>query len=750
MKQDHQDIVVVGGGMAGTFAALGAKRRAERVLLIEQNASLGGQGTVTGERGFCGDFLHVNDPFEEILSDLKRFGALGPIKPTSGGVTFNGEILAFLLQEKLLAAGVEVLFHTTLVGADQADGRVTGMKVFNKSGLQTVTADYVIDCSGDGDLAAMAGFPTDKGGIPRNPDGTLEPDLKLQLPMSLCFWMEDTGERVDPILPPRCPMWNDDEEIPMTTVRPVTPHSIFVKMKVIEGDSTSGESYSGAEIRAKRQMMGLVYHLQTKGYRGKVYDTYQLSHVSPGLGVREGRRIVGEYVLAEADVRSGRTFEDAVAVGTYQIDYHWPHILQRAGTGITPIVPPYHIPLRSLIPKGGRNIAVAGRCASGDQMAMASFRVMTSCAQTGLAAGMACGLAHEGGIDLTDVDARDVQRDVMSAGQDLNTTPYRRYRRDRRKRGELVLEDGGFEISGRSTVLELENNETIVAFCGRMNGSPDTGIWVARRSMESWNQPIEVLGGSDLLGRSPVLYRDGSGAVQLLHHLGTGSSGSPRYIASEDGGRSWGAPRVLSEDLRNVSIVNRPIALENGNWIAPCSADLLDGGGIFVIISTDSGRTWSRGGTVPFRSENLPDGDLLHAAVWESGAGKVGILFFGTDGRIYRSDSVDGGSTWCEASVTILSGATTGIDLVRIDEGLVMAYGAHEEGSALTLALSEDGGDSWQFRRPVREMVPDLGRGFSYPSLTPSPEGVSLSCTGGRDSLAFFRFSVEHIRGDDR
>lgn len=738
--------------MAGAFAALGAKRRAERVLLIEQNASLGGQGTVTGERGFCGDFLHVNDPFEEILNDLKRFGALGPIKPTSGGVTFNGEILAFLLQEKLLAAGVEVLFHTTLVGADQADGRVTGMKVFNKSGLQTVTADYVIDCSGDGDLAAMAGFPTDKGGIPRNPDGTLEPDLKLQLPMSLCFWMEDTGERVDPILPPRCPMWNDDEEIPMTTVRPVTPHSIFVKMKVIEGDSTSGESYSGAEIRAKRQMMGLMYYLQTKGYRGKVYDTYQLSHVSPGLGVREGRRIVGEYVLTEADVRSGRTFEDAVAVGTYQIDYHWPHILQRAGTGITPIVPPYHIPLRSLIPRGGRNIAVAGRCASGDQMAMASFRVMTSCAQTGLAAGMACGLAHERGIDLTDVDVRDVQRDVMSAGQDLNTTPYRSYRRDRRKLGELVLEDDRFEIHGGSSVLELENNCTIVAFCGRMNGSPDTGIWVARRSEERWGPPIEVPVGPDLVGRDPLLFRDQGGPLHLFYHVGAGpETDRPRYITSEDGGRSWGAPRVLPEELRGVSIANRPITLRNGDWIAPSSIELRDEGCITVIISTDSGRTWSRGGTVPFPPEKLPDGDVRRAAVWESEEGDLHVIFPGTDGRIYRSDSADGGATWCEASVTTLSGGTTGVDLARIDEGPVLAYDDSDgKMSALTLALSGNGGDGWQFRRPVRDMARDLGGGFSYPSLTPSPEGVSLSCTRDRDNLAFFRFSVEHIRGEDR
>jgi len=426
------DVVVVGGGIAGVFAAIGASTLGSRVLLVDQNASLGGQGTITGERGFCGDVLHVNRPFAEILESLRKHHALGPVTPTSGGTTFDGEILAFLLQEKVLAGGVEILFHTSLVDVAAARGRVSSLMLHNKSGLQRVKGRYVIDCTGDGDLAAMAGFPTVKGGEVHGPNGRLSPGLTLQLPMSLCFWMEDVGSRVEALLPPGCPTWKGDEDMPMTSIGQVSPHTIFVKMKVIVGDVTVGKSYSEAEIRARRQMMGLVYHLQTKGYRGRLYDTFRLRHVSPGLGIREGRRIVGEYVLTETDVRKGRHFPDAVAVGSYQIDYHWPDILQRAGTGITDMVPPYQIPFRCLVPKGGKNILAAGRCISGDQMAMSSFRVMATCAQTGFAAGLACGLASKMRVDLPKLDVRTLQQTLRRYGQLLNTTSYRRYRGQRR------------------------------------------------------------------------------------------------------------------------------------------------------------------------------------------------------------------------------------------------------------------------------------------------------------------------------
>lgn len=756
------DVVVVGGGIAGVFAAIGASTLGSRVLLVDQNASLGGQGTLTGERGFCGDVLHVNRPFAEILESLRKHHALGPVTPTSGGTTFDGEILAFLLQEKVLAGGVEILFHTSLVDVAAARGRVSSLMLHNKSGLQRVKGRYVIDCTGEGDLAAMAGFPTVKGGEVHTPDGRLKPGLTLQLPMSLCFWMEDVGSRVEPLLPPGCPTWRGDEDIPMTSIGQVSPHTIFVKMKVVGGDVTVGKSYSEAEIRARRQMMGLVYHLQTKGYRGRLYDTYRLARVSPGLGIREGRRIVGEYVLTESDVRKGGHFCDAVAVGSYQIDYHWPDILQRAGTGITDMVPPYQIPFRSLVPKGGKNILAAGRCVSGDQMAMSSFRVMTTCAQTGFAAGLACGLASSRGVDLPRLDVRSLQRTLEKHGQSLNTTPYRRYRRQRRMVSELVL-SRPLGMCHAPTLLELDNSETLVAwYAGTGEGCPDTAIWAARRTEEEWGEPTKIAHDADVAHWNPVLFKDPRGPIHLFYRVGPDSArAAARFRTSRDNGQTWSRSKDLvpGDPSTRGPTKNKVIILANGDWLAPSSTKAETAWDAFVDISSDRGKSWVRSQPVPLDHERFEGKGIIQPALWESEPNKIHMLVRSTCGLICRSDSEDGGRTWCPAYPTSLPSNNSGIDVARLEDGeLVLAYNPVSlrspglgKRTPLVVSLSEDNGHTWPFTYVLDGNGPRDGKTrrpeFSYPSAVPSPEGVSLAYTWKRSNIAFRRLSIEHIKG---
>src|SRR5690606_10272244 len=123
-----------------------------------------------------------------------------------------------------------------------------------------------------------------------------------------------------------------------------------VKMKVVGFDAADPLSLSQAEMFARRQMAGLICHLQTKGYRQRRYENYVLASVSRHIGVREERSILGEHLLTQDEVSCGAVFADAVAVGTYHFDYHWPDRMERAGTGITTMVEPYQIPLRCLIP----------------------------------------------------------------------------------------------------------------------------------------------------------------------------------------------------------------------------------------------------------------------------------------------------------------------------------------------------------------------------------------------------------------
>jgi hypothetical protein len=158
-----------------------------------------------------------------------------------------------------------------------------------------------------------------------------------------------------------------------------------VKIKIPGFDSTQTVGLSNAEIAGRREAFRMLEY-----YRRVLKRRWNFSHFSSQIGIREGRRIEGEYTLTLDDLRQGKTFEDAIAVGTYILDAHKPDDPYR--TYILPkdqlYVPPYQIPLRCLIPKGTTNLLVAGRNMSADQLALGSARVMTTCAMMGHAAGL--------------------------------------------------------------------------------------------------------------------------------------------------------------------------------------------------------------------------------------------------------------------------------------------------------------------------------------------------------------------------
>jgi hypothetical protein len=151
-------------------------------------------------------------------------------------------------------------------------------------------------------------------------------------------------------------------------------------------------------------------------------ESWRLDHCSPIIGIREGCRILGDYVMTVADLRAGRAFDDGVARGTFYLDGHKPDDDKR--TYILPqnqlAVPPYQIPLRSLIAKDGKNLLMAGRCLSADQLALSSARVSTSCAMMGQAVGITAALCAQRNVDLRGIDPADVRRIVEQRGAKLN------------------------------------------------------------------------------------------------------------------------------------------------------------------------------------------------------------------------------------------------------------------------------------------------------------------------------------------
>ena len=481
----QMDVLVAGGGVAGVYAALGAADHGASVLLVEQHGFVGGQGTAGGVHSFCGETRMVNDRWREMVRRLGAFGGISAYRPNGDGRPFDCESLKFVLQEMLAEAGVELLLHTQVLSVDREGDRVAAVVLANKSGLTRIEPAIAVDATGDADLVARGGWPFRKGGpvlMPGDPPSVDASAGRLQLPMSLYFTLVDSGQEVEPVLPPGCPEYRDDEDVPMITVIP-HGHHVTVKMKVIGHDATDGPSLSAAEQAGRRQMMGVVHYLQTQGFRGARYPNHRLAWVAPHIGIREGRRVEAVYQLTADDILAGRHFPDGVAVGSYHTDYHWPTVVQRAGTGVTVQCPPHQIPLRAMRPREATNLLVPGRCLGGDHLATSSFRVMGTCAQTGFAAGVAAAM----GAPARSVDAVDVpelRARLRRAGVRLDLAPYYSYLRRRRGYDQQT----GAVAAPVSTlaVTELATGEVLIAYI------TSGALGVLRRHEECWHPAVAV------------------------------------------------------------------------------------------------------------------------------------------------------------------------------------------------------------------------------------------------------------------
>jgi len=399
------DVAVIGGGIAGVCAACAAARSGASVILVERFAVTGGMLTTGGVANFCGQMTGQGEVFDEILADLHKFNALGYKNKDS---VFHHEILAIILQELLLRRGVKLLLHTRLVGVNLKGPKINECIIAGKSGLEAVHAKQFIDCTGEGDMARFAGFEVAKG---REQDS-------LQLPMSLMYFVRHVSEADAFVQLPE--NWFDPikkkEDLPMTSIWPDGPGANAIKIKIPMFDATDTESLTAAEIRARRRMMEVLYYHQAVEKKHWLLD-----HCSPIIGIREGCRIVGDYILTVDDLRAGRAFDDGVARGTFYLDGHKPDDDKR--TYILPKdqlkVPPYQIPLRSLIARDGKNLMMAGRCFSADQLALSSARVSTTGSMMGQSVGITAAICAARSCFPRDVNSREVRKIVQQRGGEL-------------------------------------------------------------------------------------------------------------------------------------------------------------------------------------------------------------------------------------------------------------------------------------------------------------------------------------------
>lgn len=433
------DIIVAGGGPAGFAAAITASRNGADVLLIEKFNCLGGTGTA----GLVGPFMPTDGTnggiYKELIDRLQEQGAIKTSWYYRIFNCFDDEQYKYIAQLMCEEAGVKFLLNSYIVDVICEDSMVKGVVIANKGGLQAVEAQVVIDATGDGDVAYLAGAKYEKG----DEDGDCQPtsyifnigglkkikltdnDIevlkegfaearrqgKITLPEhvnNIWYWADFIGEG--------------------STVR---DGEITINIDMTSGiDATDPQELTQAELDGRRHVWECMRFF--KEYIPGAEDAYVLKTASLH-GIRETRRIFGKYYLTEIDVKSGRKFEDGICKASFNVDIHGPSKQakkrplsekrrERQEWEKTRCVPEgdwYEIPYRCLVPERITNLLVAGRCISSDRKANGSLRIMPTCMATGQAAGMAAALAVERGAAPSRINGMEIRNMLIEEGADL-------------------------------------------------------------------------------------------------------------------------------------------------------------------------------------------------------------------------------------------------------------------------------------------------------------------------------------------
>jgi len=303
-------------------------------------------------------------------------------------------------------------------------------------------------------------------------------------------------------------------------------------------------------------------------------------------------------------------------------------------------------------------------------------------------------------------------------------------------------------------VLDHERDEVLASwFGGTHEKHPDVAIWLSRRKDGRWSSPVKVADAENIPCWNPVLFKGNNGRLYLFYKVGLNPQlWHTMVMTSTDGGDTWSQPRELvAGDIGGRGPVkNKPIILQSGRWIAPASVETETRWDCFVDISEDDGNTWIKSEMVPIDHGRLMDKGIIQPTLWESEPGEVHMLTRSTEGFIYRSDSENGGMTWCQAYPTDLPNNNSGIDLVKLKNGkLVLVYnpvqGNWVERTPIALRVSDDNGLTWR-----DELILDHNEApktshdveFSYPAIVSAENHVYITYTWKRKTIAFWKIYI--------
>ncbi len=390
MELDGYDILVAGGGPSGFCAAVEAARSGAKVLLVEATGMLGGMATAGLVPGWCG--FHDGEKYihrglaEEILHSLQSYAGKEPSDDIRDMGGIDPEAMKIIMDGIATTSGLDLLFFTTVVGVEMTGGGIVKDAIIaNKDGLSAVKAKLFIDCTGDADLCHFAGAVTVKGDKSR--------DMQ---PVSLCIVMSGVSDEGAPADFKRRII--DDPEFPL-----IKDDFFYAGFRMNSGHIWDVD---GSDVRSVTKAM-INGRIEAKQFRDAFRKhlpssaNAELIQTASLLGVRETRRIVGEYVLSYEDYRARRRFKDEISLNSFIIDIHpsWANRLReqrgewswekeqfdsRYAKG------EFHgIPYGSLLPQGLKNVIVAGRSVSSDREVQSAIRVMPPCMTMGQAAGAA-------------------------------------------------------------------------------------------------------------------------------------------------------------------------------------------------------------------------------------------------------------------------------------------------------------------------------------------------------------------------
>lgn len=416
------DVAVIGGGISGTFAAASAARAGARVILVERSGALGGtltEGFVPRIMDSFGKGGLVKELFDFLNENGMTAARSGAKNPETGRVApgdiVDVEACKYFFDKMLADAGVKVLFYSQAAALQMADNKISSLLVVSEGANYSLRAKVFVDATGNGYVAALAGCKWECG----------DPESEEPQPVSIGSRIVGFNSEF------KCPV-GEEEKIKYASMLSengidVSAGAVTVVSLPDERSWTFSCNFGYGVAPDDTEKLSAC----TKEGRREIFETVKahraidgfgdmaIASTSSHIGIREGRRIFGEYRISDADILGGRRFDDAICLVTLGVDVHKTNSSDTLSTTRGRRTKPFNIPYRATVPKGVENLLLSGRCISGDFYPHAAYRYMGNMATVGEAVGFAAAKCSLEGIIPKALDGVAVSRFMKERNYDL-------------------------------------------------------------------------------------------------------------------------------------------------------------------------------------------------------------------------------------------------------------------------------------------------------------------------------------------